>query len=489
MDKIDVLKILEFEKKYKVKERNILGLNYWYCRRTKTLNDIIAIANNQQMMVDEEKIKKVRILSNKNHINKKDKNIDILLITDARRIKQENKYESIYTDEIERIVSNKYKCLTLEEPSWTSYVHMKDSHFYNCTTKNIKYVDNYELIAVIKNRLFKILAHRKMKIINEEINNLLLDMREFFGLSFEIIKDNFIDHIIYFLTMKRTYSKIIEKINPKCICFFYRDFPFKTLILMIAKEKNIPTIEMQHGSYVEDEPIEKKGDCKEEWKNIPDYLFSFGKFQTCKDNLVYKDNQIKYIGNLFLEKKTKEKQENSTEFENNIKYILIISQSSMGEYISSFASKLSEILENTNYKIIYKFHPNESGRNYSNLNKDRIIQIKDNSEEIYKYQRISYCQIGISSTAIFEGISFQLPTFILKNPEEFSGIEKTLKKFKQGIYFVNNEEDVKSILKNKLVKPNKSDIEMLWESNSKENFIKEISNIIEGRKEEKLVQK
>lgn len=58
--------------------------------------------------------------------------------------------------------------------SWTSHVHMKDSHFYNCTTKNIKYVDNYELIAVIKNRLFKILAHRKMKIINEEINNLLL---------------------------------------------------------------------------------------------------------------------------------------------------------------------------------------------------------------------------------------------------------------------------------------------------------------------------
>ena len=52
MDKIDVLKILEFEKKFKVEERNILGLNYWYCRRTKTLNDIIAIANNQQMMVD-----------------------------------------------------------------------------------------------------------------------------------------------------------------------------------------------------------------------------------------------------------------------------------------------------------------------------------------------------------------------------------------------------------------------------------------------------
>ena len=73
-----------------------------------------------------------------------------------------------------------------------------------------------------------------------------------------------------------------------------------------------------------------------------------------------------------------------------------------------------------------------------------------------------------SSTAIFEGISFQLPTFILKNPEEFSGIEKTLKKFKQGIYFVNNEEDVKSILENKLVKPNKSDIEMLWESNCRQ---------------------
>ena len=62
---------------------------------------------------------------------------------------------------------------------------------------------------------------------------------------------------------------------------------------------------MQHGTYTEDEPIEKKGDSNEEWKNKPDYLFSFGKLQTTTSSLIYKENQIKFIGNLFLERKKK----------------------------------------------------------------------------------------------------------------------------------------------------------------------------------------
>ena len=62
----------------------------------------------------------------------------------GRADKQGNRYESIYTDEIERIVKDKFSCLTLEEPSWTCYMNIKTSHYYNCTTKNIKYIDLYE---------------------------------------------------------------------------------------------------------------------------------------------------------------------------------------------------------------------------------------------------------------------------------------------------------------------------------------------------------
>lgn len=475
---VTVNDILQFEKSHKLKERTIYGINYWYCRRTRTLNDIIAIAYGQQGMCDKEKIKKIRFLSCKNHIGKKYNNIDILMITDARRIKQDEKYESIYTDEVEMLIKNKLKCLTLEEPSWTCYMNMEESHYYNCTTENIRYVDIYELIAKIKIELFKKFESNKLRKISFEVDNLIGEINEYFNIDISSIKQDFINHIIYFIVMKKIYSKLICKLNPKCIIFYYRDFPFKTLIQMIAKEKNIPTIEMQHGTYTEDEPIEKKGDCNEEWKNKPDYLFSFGKLQTASKFLVYKEDQIKFIGNLFLDRKRNEKMKLPEWYNKEEKYILIISQSSMGKNISKFASELADNLTKTNYKIIYKFHPNETGRRYEWLNKESIIQIRDSSEEIYKYQKLCYIQIGISSTAIFEGLSFYIPTILLKNPENVYGVEKILKTFKQSIYYASNSAEALKILNGKIKEPIKGDVEMIWEKNSSENFIKELKKII-----------
>lgn len=106
--------------------------------------------------------------------------------------------------------------------------------------------------------MFKKFESNKLRKISFEVDNLIGEINEYFNIDISSIKQDFINHIIYFIVMKKIYSKLICKLNPKCIIFYYRDFPFKTLIQMIAKEKNIPTIEMQHGTYTEDEPIEKK---------------------------------------------------------------------------------------------------------------------------------------------------------------------------------------------------------------------------------------
>ena len=53
--KVNVNEILKFEKEYELKKRSIFGIKYWYTRRTRTLNDIIAIAHNQQGMCDNRK--------------------------------------------------------------------------------------------------------------------------------------------------------------------------------------------------------------------------------------------------------------------------------------------------------------------------------------------------------------------------------------------------------------------------------------------------
>lgn len=475
---VTIEKILKFEQEYKLKTRTVLGINIWECRRTRNLNEIIETTKNQQKMCDVEKIKKIKIFSIKNFITKKDYNKDILLITDARRVKNNGKYESIYTDEIERILDNKYSCLTLEEPSWTSYTQIPESHQYNCTTKNIKYVDLYEILAIIRCWFVKTFCYKKMRLVEKEVERIIKEVNNYFNIDFSYTKSNYIDNILYFYTMKKTYSRLIDKIKPKCVCFYYRDFPFKILILNILKEKNIPSIEMQHGFFTEDEPIEKKGDVHNHWDCIPEYLFAYGKLQTEVSNLAYEKDKIKYIGNLFLEKKVKENITSDISEDIPGKYILVISQSTMGNYISNIIANLADELLDTEYSIVYKYHPNEVSREYKCLDKSNIIQIRDNSEEIYKYQRNAIAQIGVSSTAIFEGLSFDLPTIILKNPENFIGVEKILRKFKRGIYFVEDEKQICKYLKAGLEKPIKEDICSLWQQNSTDNLKREIENII-----------
>ena len=135
--------ILEFEWKNKINEREVLGLKYWSLIRTFVLNDLITeIKGLSYLCDDKQKRKKLNLYILKRSIfTKKDFNKDILLITDTRRILQGNEYESVFTDELEKILNKKYNTITLEEPSWVDKNPIKQAHLTPATTKNIRYVD------------------------------------------------------------------------------------------------------------------------------------------------------------------------------------------------------------------------------------------------------------------------------------------------------------------------------------------------------------
>ena len=56
------------------------------------------------------------------------------------------------------------------------------------------------------------------------------------------------------------------------------------------------------------------------------------------------------------------------------KYILIISQSTIGDSMADFASKLSDLLKNSKYKIVFKYHPNEMSKDYKCLKKKKSLK-------------------------------------------------------------------------------------------------------------------
>lgn len=475
-----------FEKVNNINEREVYGLKYWSLIRTFVLNDLITKIKGLSYLCDaKQKRKKLNFyILKRSFFTRKNFNKDIMLITDTRRILQGNRYESIFTDELEQLLKDKYSTITLEEPSWVDKNPITQAHPTPALTENLRYIDMYEILALIRKRLFKVFKRKKTKQIRNEIDNLFAMFEQEYNVSLSDMSEQYTDDLIYFITMKRIYTKLIKKINPKCVFIYFRGFKFKALATAILNELKIKVIEVQHGTMVEDDPIARKTYSCRNWISKPDYLFAFGEKQVNEKNLIYTKPYIKYVGNLFLEKKLEQEYVYPTEFVRNKKYILIISQSVIGEYLSKFAVELSKKLEcKDEYIIVFKYHPNESGRYYNNLERKNIIQIRDSKKEIYQYQKYAFAQIGVFSTALYEGISFGLPTFVLKNPTGSNGTIKMLEYFKNGVYLDKKIDEIAKLLETDLKKPDKKDVDLLWRTNAKENFIKELEEILKDYKE------
>ena len=282
--------ILNFEKKNKINEREVCGLKYWSLIRTFVLNDLITKIKGLSFLCDaKQKRKKINFYILKRiFFSSKDFDKDIMLITDTRRLLQGDKYESVFTDELEKLLREKYSTITLEEPSWVDKNPIKMSHPTPAVTENLKYVDVYEIKAVIKKVLFKVLDRKKTCLIKKEIDSLFTLLENEFSVDLSTLRQQYSDDIIYFITMKKSYTKLIKKINPKCVFIYFRGFKFKALATSILNELNVKVIEIQHGTIVEDDPIARKSLCFNDWISKPDYLFAFGEKQVDEKNLIYK---------------------------------------------------------------------------------------------------------------------------------------------------------------------------------------------------------
>ena len=149
--------------------------------------------------------------------------------------------------------------------------------------------------------------------------------------------------------------------------------------------------------------------------------------------------------------------------------------------MSNFAAQLSKILQDySEYQIIYKLHPFERNRKYDILKRDNITIIDGNEHEIYYYAQNSYCQVGVYSTAVYECIQFDLPTFIIDNVYGSEEAKELLGEVK-GIYYVNDALECFKELQQGLEIPDEKLKTSLWEKNSISNMVINIDRIIKER--------
>ena len=477
---IFINKFISFEKINNLYELDVRGIKFWHIIRFDIYMEILSQSTSiGEAYITSKKndfvkrmifiIKELPFIITKNPFISKHK--EILITNSGRRVKNGDIYECLYTDDLVSKLDHSY--LLLERT-------YQGSHMKPIKKCNIAYTDYIDNIYYWKKLLSKIMRIQylndteKIKIIKiiKKINkefNVKLNTEEWL----KKINNIPLAYKVYYENL----NKIIKRIEPKVIIQEDSYNMFCYIINEIAKKKGIPTIELQHGTmgkyhiaYNFAEEMNLPG--------FPDYIFTFGQFWKDVTRFPIGDSKIKVVGWPYYEKKIN--------FHKNIKkpypekQILFISQGTIGKELSKVAIELSEkILDG--YNIIYKLHPGEYNRwkkDYPWLKSGNISVIDNNKYDMHYYFAQADIQIGVYSTAIFEGLGYGIDTYICR----FYGHEYVKELYDNNLAtLVDSAYELVELIEGNNQKKNNYETEYFWRTNSLENIKSEIRKIINMR--------
>lgn len=320
---------------------------------------------------------------------------EVLFWGHSRRKKQSDGYWwDIYTD-------------PLQEQSDFDYIQFEkasgDQHRRPAKTDNLFYIDEVPTYARILRKLGYGSKIKSQEL--ESVRDLEEKLRSRFSLDIDIV-DSWAYKIELEHAKKIIYSSYLDRINPNIavIVVGYNKEPF----ILSCQKNNIPVVELQHGVIHEGHlAYHYPGDRTKE--AFPDYLLVWGEFwKDCVDYPI-PDKRVIPVGYPYLEQSVK-KYNNITSSDQ----ILFISQGTIGEQLSKFALAVNKHPD-IHHDIVYKLHPGEYYQweeEYPWL-ADAPFEVIDNSNRgLYRLFAESSIQIGVASTAVYEGLCFDLETYV-----------------------------------------------------------------------------
>lgn len=405
---------------------------------------------------------------------KSEKDKDILILNHERKMLENNKYVCLYT---EKIAEQYQKSVVFERPY--NYRHLKPAK-----TDNIIYGDYIELCSLSLGLLSCLCKTKKYrnskKFFLVELKDIVDSLQNKIKAKIEIndLAETITRLYLLYCVKKKIFNKmlsifklhvIIEVVSYNMNCMIINE---------LAAESKIPTIELQHG--VMSGSIAYNYPMKMEIKQFPDYIFVFSEFWKKSCQFPIEQKNIKVVGYPYLEEKAKQYSEKLiTKRSRRKETVLFLSQWTIGKELSKMAVEFSE-LSKEQYEIIFKLHPGEYEtwrKNYPWLEKNKKIRIIDSLEHnIYECFAMSDYQVGVSSTAIYEGLEFALKTFIYKIKTS-----ECMKNLCDDYYasYVSSAQDLYEKISEKNYNENNHAKNGFWEKDSLKKIIGEINDILD----------
>ena len=204
------------------------------------------------------------------------------------------------------------------------------------------------------------------------------------------------------------YRRILRQVDPG-LALVVVSYGRETFI-EACQDEGVPVVELQHGELSEYHmgyhfPNGPK-------RHFPDYFLAFGEFWTSAADFPIPDDRILPVGYPYLEHRTERFPDITPE-----RQIVFLSQGESGERISRIATEFAAL--DNDWTVVYKLHPGEYSRwreAYPWL-VDSPLRVIDSSEpSLYELFAHSTAQVGAYSTALYEGLHFDLDTYVADVP-------------------------------------------------------------------------
>lgn len=405
------------------------------------------------------------------------KNVDMLILNHPRRVKEGDIYVCPYTD-----------FLTDSFPDSVSLerLYVDHKHFEPAYTKNLVYIDRIVAKSYAYRLLCKKFRAAEYKAVTEQVVQILekplveLEKRLELSINKKALYERVTILYYFHRYRKKQYRKFLAALKPKMIVEVVgKSFEAK-LFNELGKEFGIPTVEIQHSILTENSIY--PDNVKE--RQYADFCLTFSKYwKDFAKPPVPKEERFFVAGQYNFEKKLAQYKIRGDSADNNKKTIVFISGLVYGHDLSllavDFAGKAAK-MSNDCIEVVFKLHPIEysSWREmYPELASSGLTVLDTNEKSIYELFATAYAQVGVKSTAMYEGIGFGLQTYIMEHPMATDimgvyekGYAKVVKSADELYDYINgdNEIDVHAAA------------DYFWEPNAKENTVKILKKILNG---------
>ena len=383
------------------------------------------------------------------------KNYDLIVINYDRKNQIDGKIANIHFYPFIQALKDRYRILLVDPSRYEEKVE----EVYPCDVFRSRF---FHYRAVLRAKFISYVQEEKD--IFEKIRQLI--QKEFWiDLKLSEIVSQFFS---YQLALAEDYQKLFRRVRPRLIV--HSDTGSSKGWIEAAHKEGIPVMDYQHSlmSSVNILYHYPKDIGRYHLKTLSDSIFTFGEYWHGEYRLPIRKIAV---GFPFTEMKRSELRAGIEKTGG----ILIISSLHSGKKLEKLALDLSSLLPDQ--KIFYKLRPEEYVH-WQNIysqelaTRENITVIDSDFVPLYEYFSMCNFQIGVNSTALVEGLTFQLTTFILKD----GWYEEMQSLIDQGLVFaVETAEDVAAKIRGGEL-PRRISADQFFKKGSIKNIRQEMEN-------------